>query len=306
MPQAGAGEPPAPEAMAALLARAVGAAREAGAAILEVYDSAFSVASKQDDTPVTEADLQASRIITERLSGGPGDFPLLSEEGAAVPWEERRRWPVYWLVDPLDGTREFVARNDEFSVNIALIESGRPVLGLIYAPVFRLLYAGARGLGSWKIEDLAPAAGAAADTPGGTGGGSGAESGGGGPPAWGALAARGQRLQPAAGTREGPPRVVGSRSHQNDAFRDFVAGLRRSHPHLELFVAGSALKFCYLAEGRATIYPCFGRTMEWDTAAGQAICNQVGKKVYALKQGRPDTELVYNKQDLRTGPFIAR
>jgi len=272
-----------------LLARAAAAAREAGTAILEVYDSAFQVETKQDDTPVTAADLRASRIITRLLSGGPQDLPLLSEEGAAVPYEVRRSWDCFWLVDPLDGTREFVKRNNEFTVNIALIEAGRPVLGLIYAPVSALLYAGARGLGAWKIEGLAP------------------EIRGGAFPAWEDLAARGRRLRPAgAGGGGGPTVLVGSRSHPSEAFRTYVEELRRSEPGLQLFVSGSALKFCYVAEGRATIYPGFGRTMEWDTAAGQAILNQVGKSVRSFARGRTGKELVYNKKDLRTGPFIAR
>ena len=288
MPPSEGGRPLPPELLSRLLSRAAGAALEAGAAILKVYDRGFNVTLKQDDTPVTEADLCSHRIITDALAAGPGDFPLLSEEGAAVPWTARRHWPTYWLVDPLDGTREFVNRSDEFTVNIALIEAGRPILGLIYAPVFSVLYAAGRGLGASKIEDLKPMA-EVKD-----------------PPPWEILAARGRRLHPVLEPRGGPPRVVGSRSHQNDAFRDFVAGLEADCPGTELFVSGSALKFCYLAEGRATIYPCFGRTMEWDTAAGQAIVNQVGKKVRALVDMQPGEELVYNKKDLRTGPFIAR
>jgi 3'(2'), 5'-bisphosphate nucleotidase len=288
MPRSEQSKPLPAGALKRALGRAAGAALEAGAAILEVYNRPFDVTLKQDDTPVTEADLCSHRIIKQALSGGPGDFPLLSEEGAAVPWTARRHWPAYWLVDPLDGTREFVNRSDEFTVNIALVEAGRPVLGLIYAPVFRVLYAGARGLGACKIEDLQPLAEVKE------------------PLCWETLAARGRRLHPVLEPRDGPPRVVGSRSHQNDAFRDFLAGLEADCPGTRLFVSGSALKFCYLAEGRATIYPCFGRTMEWDTAAGQAIVNQVGKKVRALVDMQPGEELVYNKKDLRTGPFIAR
>jgi 3'(2'), 5'-bisphosphate nucleotidase len=206
-----------------------------------------------------------------------------------VPYEVRRRWDCFWLVDPLDGTREFVKRNNEFTVNIALIEAGRPVLGLVYAPVFALLYAGARGFGAWKIEGLAPETRAGAF------------------PSWEDLTARGRRLRP-AGAGGGKKRVVlvGSRSHQSKAFLTYVEELRRSEPGAQMFVSGSALKFCYVAEGRATIYPGFGRTMEWDTAAGQAILNQVGKSVRSFAQGRAGEELVYNKKDLRTGPFIAR
>jgi 3'(2'), 5'-bisphosphate nucleotidase len=286
MPEAAPGRHFDPAALSRLLARAADAAREAGAAILEVYERPFTVTCKQDDSPVTAADLASHRIIAAALGGGPGDLPLLSEEGRAVSWAERKRWPAYWLVDPLDGTREFVARNDEFTVNIALIEAGRPILGLIYAPVFALLYAGARGLGAWKIPEPAPRAKT------------------GKPSSWEALAARGRPLP--AGRLGGPTRLVGSRSHQSEAFRSFADRLRQSDPELELFVCGSALKFGYLAEGRASVYAGFGKTKEWDTAAGQAIVNQVGIEVRALVRGRPGEELVYNRRDLCTGPFIAR
>lgn len=256
--------------------------------VMAIYRDGFQVHRKEDRSPVTCADFAAHEIIGDGLLALEPGVPMLSEEGEIPPFEERARWQNYWLVDPLDGTREFVDRNDEFTVNIALIQARRPVLGLIYAPVFGLLYAGARGCGAWKIEGLAPRAGSAE------------------PPGWEALTARGRRLEAGGESREGPTRLVGSRSHQNDAFRAYLARFRRREPEAELLVCGSALKFCYLAEGRATVYPCFGRTMEWDTAAGQAIVNQVGKTVRSLRRGRPGKELVYNKKDLRTGPFIAR
>ncbi len=216
---------------------------EAGARILEVYDSDFAVQHKADQSPLTEADMAAHRHILAGLQQLTPDIPVLSEESASVPYAERRQWRRYWLVDPLDGTREFVKRNGEFTVNIALIEDGRPVLGVVQVPVLDIQYYACAGGGAWRQDD--------AGTP--------------------------QRLQvrPLDG---GPIRVAGSRSHRGDSLQRFLA---RIGEH-ELISMGSSLKLCLVAEGRADVYPRLGPTSEWDTAAAQCVVEQAGGQVTDL------------------------
>jgi 3'(2'), 5'-bisphosphate nucleotidase len=238
-------------------------AREAAAAILQVYEGEFEVTDKSDASPLTAADLAAHRCIVAGLSKLTPEIPVLSEEAAhAVPHEERRAWPKLWLVDPLDGTREFVKRNGEFTVNIALIDDGAPVFGVIQAPVTGALWHGARGEGAFKRE--------------------------------------GERDVPLH-TRRGaspPLRVAASRSHLDPR----TAAMMERIGHSEPVAMGSSLKFCLLAEGGMDVYPRFGPTSEWDTAAGQAILEAAGGCVLD-PQGWP---FRYNQREtLLNGDFIA-
>ena len=236
----------------------------AGQAILEVYDSDFSVEQKDDKSPLTLADKRSHEIISEFLHARY-PYPVLSEEGKNIPCAERKNWECFWLVDPLDGTKEFIKRNGEFTVNIALIEGGRPVLGVIYQPVADLLYYAVQGEGSFKVE-----------------GGSGEKL---------PLRRKKDNLT-----------VVGSRSHGSKAFDDYVEVLRSQYGTCAFISAGSSLKFCLVAEGRADIYPRLAPTMEWDTAAGQIIVEEAGGLVLEAKSRTP---LRYNKESLLNPHFVA-
>lgn len=234
---------------AALLDSVVDIARRAGAEILDVYASQdVGARTKADDSPLTLADLRAHRVIVESLHELTPEIPVLSEESAdEVPWEERRRWQRYWLVDPLDGTKEFLSRNGEFTVNIALIEDHTPVLGVVHVPVRATTYSGRSRAGAWRRRDEG--------------------------------AAEPLRVQSHAAS---PVRVVGSKSHRGDTLDAFLA---RLGPH-ELVPVGSSLKFCMVAEGAADIYPRLGPTSEWDTAAAQAVVCAAGGLVLRL-DGQP-------------------
>ena len=240
-------------------------ARRAGDAILDVYAAgdAVDVSVKSDDSPLTEADRRAHAVIDQGLRALTPDVPILSEEGRDIAHEERRGWTSFWLVDPLDGTREFVARNGEFTVNIALIDGGRPVFGVILVPVSEMLYWGGVGAGAWRDD------------------------------------AEGNRepiaTRPATG---GGEVVVCSRSHRSPELEQYLASI----PVAESLAVGSALKFCVVAEGRASLYPRFGPTMEWDTGAGQALVEAAGGRV-VLATDR-DQPLRYNKSCLRNPDFL--
>jgi 3'(2'), 5'-bisphosphate nucleotidase len=215
-------------------------AREAGEAILSVYRSSFDVMEKGDKSPLTAADLASHRVICaglERLAPG---VPVLSEESAAESYETRVAWRRYWLVDPLDGTREFVSRNGEFTVNIAMIEDHRPLLGVVLAPDKGVAYVGGEGLGAMRIEPSGERRAIHVDRP--------------------------HRV---------PVRVVGSRSHAGDSLARFLANLG-DH---ELVSMGSSLKLCLVAQGAADVYPRLGPTSEWDTAAAQAVVEGAGGQV---------------------------
>ncbi len=218
-------------------------AREAGAAILSVYATNFEVEHKQDQSPLTEADMAAHRCITRRLAELTPDLPILSEESADMPWEERRRWDSYWLVDPLDGTREFIKRNGEFTVNIALISQGAPVVGVVHAPALERTWLGCEGVGAFRQE------GQGEPEP---------------------IRAR----IPAAD----PPRVLVSRSHPSEE----VVRLLERLGECDRISAGSSLKFCLVAEGNADLYPRLGPTSEWDTAAAQGVLEAAGGRVVNL------------------------
>ncbi len=222
------------------LQRLLDIATAAGQAILAVYHQDFSVEHKDDDSPLTAADLASHKVISSGLAELDPRTPVLSEEGAAIPFDTRRAWRRYWLIDPLDGTREFVKRNGEFTVNIALVEDGRAVAGVVHVPVSGVSYLGRVGEGAWKID----AAGNASAI----------------------------RVSP----QRGPTlRVAGSRSHAGDSLRRF---LERIGEH-EIVSMGSSLKLCLVAEGAADLYPRLGPTSEWDTAAAQAVVEAAGGQV---------------------------
>jgi 3'(2'), 5'-bisphosphate nucleotidase len=245
-------------------------AREAGAAILEVYGTDFDVESKQDASPLTEADLRSHRIITGRLAEHYPDTPLLSEESSEqASYERRRRWKSYFLIDPLDGTKEFIKRNGQFTVNIALIEDGRPTAGVVYAPVLDWMYYASEAGGAFKCES-------------------------GGEP---------RQLRPNGPATPGKLTIVGSRSHPTPEMEAFVEEQRKTHSDVDFIAMGSSLKLCIIAEGKADIYPRFGPTMEWDTAAADAIVRAAGRRV---TKHDSDEDLPYNKENLLNGWFIAR
>lgn len=264
-----------------LLKYAVEAAVEAGQAILDIYNDPaadFGIERKADNSPLTRADKRAHETIASRLA--PTGIPLLSEEGRATDYAERRTWSSLWIVDPLDGTKEFIKRNGEFTVNIALVTDGVPVLGVIYVPVSRELYFGADGLGAYKlkgVESVGPDE--TADS----------------------LAGRAARLPLGKDGRDTFV-VVASRSHLSPETAGFIEALRAEHPSVETVSSGSSIKICLVAEGSADVYPRFAPTMEWDTAAGHAIARNAGCQ---LCRAGSDTPLAYNKAELLNPWFVA-
>jgi 3'(2'), 5'-bisphosphate nucleotidase len=219
-------------------------ARRAGDEILDVYSTGETLTTHKDDrSPLTQADLRSHRLIEAALLALDPGTPVLSEEAAALPYEERRRWTRYWLVDPLDGTREFLSRNGEFTVNIALVEGHAPALGVVHVPARNSTYWGVPGEGAWRsVDHGAPVA---------------------------------IRVQNLAAS---PVRVVGSRSHRGHSLDAYLA---RLGPH-EMVPVGSSLKFCMVAEGGSDLYPRLGPTSEWDTAAAQAVVDGAGGVVVKL------------------------
>jgi len=261
---------------------AMEAALAAGRAILEVYDSDFEVEHKADDSPLTLADRRAHEIIDSGLEGF--GLPMLSEEGRNIPYSERREWTTFWLVDPLDGTKEFVKRNGEFTVNIALVRERRPVLGVIYVPVQDKLFWGTDETGAWRVDGAAEA-GLAAHLR--------AED------MTGVLA--GAVKLPCAAQRPEIYTIIGSRSHKGPDLDAFIEEMRRRHGAVDYISAGSSLKICRVAEGAAHIYPRLGPTMEWDTGAGQAIAESAGAAVFQYGSREP---LLYNKENLLNPWFV--
>ncbi len=254
------------QALAALIPDVVALARQAGTAILEIYEGGFDVETKSDGSPLTRADERSHRIIVSALRRLTPDIPILSEESASIPYAERSTWERFWLVDPLDGTREFVKRNGEFTVNIALIENGAPVLGVVYTPVEQRCHYGYREGGAFRVDgDDAPRTIHVRDYSGG------------------------------AAT------VVASRSHARGSVQQFLDRLRAAEGDYEVANMGSALKICLIAEGEGDIYPRLGPTSEWDTAAGQCVLECAGGKLVNC-DGSP---FLYNKESVLNPWFLA-
>lgn len=249
------------------------AALKAGKEIMDVYAREFSVEQKEDKSPLTEADRRAHLCIKSFLD--KTGIPILSEEGKQMGYDERRNWKQFWLVDPLDGTKEFIKKNGEFTVNIALIDNGLPVFGVIYAPALKKLFVGEVGQGAWAAGDVLT------DEEINT------------------VRSRSYSIpQPRNG---GPYIVVASRSHFSPETEEFVDELRSEKGEIDFASLGSSLKICLVAEGVADIYPRFGPTMEWDTAAGHAIAKAAGKTVTDHTTGQ---EMSYNKENLLNNWFI--
>jgi 3'(2'), 5'-bisphosphate nucleotidase len=267
------------------LIAATRAAMKAGEAILGIYNSDFEVETKADQSPLTLADKRSHEIIQAGLAHF--NIPLISEEGRSIPYEERKQWNRAWIVDPLDGTKEFIKRNGEFTVNIALIDDQTPVLGVVYAPVPRWLYVASVDIGAYKISGSA-LDGMAADASV--------------PPdrQLAALLDRGEKL-PIAARQKKLYTIVGSRSHGTPELEAFVEEKRSEKGAVDFIAAGSSLKICLVAEGSADIYPRLGPTMEWDTAAGQAVAECAGAKVYLHDHGGA---LRYNRENQLNPYFI--
>ncbi|ROU02202.1 3'(2'),5'-bisphosphate nucleotidase [Marinobacter sp. R17] len=225
-----------------LLPEVVRIAEAASAKVLDIYETDFSVDHKADKSPITEADIASHHVIVEGLQSLTPEIPILSEESANAPWDERKHWTRFWLVDPIDGTKDFVNRSGEFTVNIALIENGEPVMGVVTAPALDEVYWGLKGEGAWKRNGA------------------------------------GETRQLSVVEPPQSKRVVASKNHLNDDTRAFIEALGE---HC-LVQAGSSLKFCRIAEGEADIYPRLGPTCEWDTGAAQAVLEAAGGKVRKL------------------------
>ena len=258
---------------------------DAGKAILDVYNTDFSVEHKDDKSPLTKADLASHHIINDRLqelSVGTSTVPVLSEESGTVPYETRRNWDTYWLIDPLDGTKEFVKKNGEFTVNIALIKDGIPIAGFVYVPVTDLLYFGSEDSGAWQLPDAS-----ACD-----------------PREWESAAfalAPGTGDIDLPGSDVPPLKVVASRSHLNEETQQFISGLEKKYGLVERVSSGSSIKLCLVASGEADVYPRFAPTMEWDTAAADAVCRAAGVAVIQAENRQP---LCYNKENLLNPWFL--
>ena len=254
---------------------AIEASLKAGKAIMEVYNSVIEVEYKDDKSPLTLADKNANDIINSYLI--PTQIPIISEENKQTDFSIRKKWRKCWVVDPVDGTKEFIKRNGEFTVNIALVENGKPQFGVIYVPASKVIYfANVSNSEAFKTELTSHEA--TIDE---------------------VLKSR-KPLQPKSGDSN-PIQVVGSRSHMSQETLDFMEGLKQRGKEVEIVSKGSSLKFCLVAEGNADVYPRYAPTMEWDTAAGQAICNAVGIVVISKETNSP---LLYNKENLLNPWFL--
>jgi len=240
-------------------------ARQAGDAIMDIYRRDFNIEYKNDNTPLTEADTKANDIITQGLNALAVKLPILSEEGKEIQYNERKKWEYFWMVDPLDGTKEFIKKNDEFTVNIALIYKDTPVLGVVYAPALDEMYWAKQGEGSYKNNKRLPLK-----------------------------------------TNNAPEKsltVVASKSHLSEETEAFIDGLKRDTQELIFISKGSSLKFCMVAEGSADLYPRLAPTMEWDTAAADAIVREAGKMTYQFELNK---HIIYNKEDLLNPWFLVQ
>ena len=262
-----------------LLSQIIETAVAAGKVILQVYNSDdFGVKIKEDKSPLTLADQKAHDVIMEELS--KTDYPVLSEEGAKIEYRERSQWTKFWLVDPLDGTKEFIKRNGEFTVNIALIENQKPIMGVVYVPVSDEIYAGGIENGAFLISGIANLL---CDNTIET-----------------IVEQKSEKIP--LPKSSGKYTVVGSRSHMSSETEAFIGELKTKHGELDFISKGSSLKLCMIANGKADIYPRFAPTMEWDTAAGHAVIVAAGGKVIHHDS---ENRLLYNKENLLNPWFIA-
>ncbi|MGM0547155.1 MAG: 3'(2'),5'-bisphosphate nucleotidase CysQ [Bacteroidota bacterium] len=247
-----------------MLKEIIGIAKEAGEAMLEIYHDAqdVEITRKDDDSPLTKADLASHHIIVDALKELDPDTPIISEESGIPDYQERKGWNKFWIVDPLDGTKEFIKKNGEFTVNIALIDDGIPVLGVVYVPDKKTMYYAEKGKGSFKQVGT--------ESP--------------------------KRIYSVASNKDEDLVAVQSRSHGSDKLVDDLneKGLNVT----KTVPAGSSIKFCLVAEGKADIYPRMGPTMEWDVAAGDAVYR------YSARKGVHNSPLTYNKPDLKNGSFL--
>jgi len=234
---------------------------EAGQAIMGIYNRDFSIEYKDDSSPLTEADLLSHRFITDALK--KYDLPILSEEGKSISFDERKRWDYYWCIDPIDGTKEFIKKNGEFTVNIALIYNGEPILGVVYAPALQDIYSAKKGEGAFKNNKRLP-------------------------------------LKNNSNLQE-KITVVASKSHLSEETQAFIDALDTKE--IVQVSKGSSLKLCMVAEGNADIYPRLAPTMEWDTAAADAVVREAGKMSYQFENKAP---LMYNKKELLNPWFVVK
>ncbi|MEW6600030.1 MAG: 3'(2'),5'-bisphosphate nucleotidase CysQ [Nitrospirota bacterium] len=245
----------------------VAIAQQTGEAVMAIYrQDEYAESYKEDHSPITRADMISHHIITKLLRKLFRDLPVLSEESKTISYEERKSWRRYWLIDPLDGTKEFIKRNGEFTVNIALIEHGMPVLGVVRAPALGVTYYAARGKGAFKKE----------------------------------VDGNVRKIR-VSDYKKNKLKIVASRSHKGEKLEGFLERLSLKMGAYELVSMGSSLKFCLVAEGIAHIYPRLGPTMEWDTAAAQCVVEEAGGMVVDMK----GTPLLYNKETLFNEDFIA-
>lgn len=243
-------------------------AQKAGNAIMEIYARDFEIEIKEDKSPLTEADKKSNVVILEGLKNLYPEIPFISEETKQTSFEYRKHWKRFWLIDPIDGTKEFIKKNGEFTVNIALVEEGIPVVGIVHVPAQNKTYYGVKGAGSFKSED------------------------------------RNQKSEirnEMHYSAKDKVVVVGSRSHLSPETLQFVEDLKGQGKEVEFRSSGSSLKLCLVAEGEADVYPRFGPTMEWDTAAAHAVALYAGKNVINYETKQP---LVYNKENLLNPWFI--
>lgn len=236
-----------------------GIALDASRAVMEVYKRDFSVYEKEDKSPMSEADLLGNEIICKALA--KFSLPILSEENKLVSFDERKKWDYFFCVDPLDGTKEFIKRNGEFTINIALIDRDTPIAGVVYAPALDLMFSAKKGGGAFKNNEKLPLK-----------------------------------------IKRDSYKIVASKSHMSKETSDFIENLKVDKPK-EFVSMGSSLKLCLVASGEADIYPRLAPTMEWDTAAADAIVRESGKMTYDFNTQKP---LIYNKEDLRNPYFIVK
>ncbi len=239
--------------------------REAGEIILEVYEGDFSVNYKKDESPLTIADQRANDLLVKKLKALYPNIPFITEETKNASYAVRKNWDYVWIIDPLDGTKEFIKRNGEFTVNIALCHQHEIVFGMILVPVTGELFYAQKGQGSFKINSQNEE----------------------------------QKLH--VKTRGDELTVVASRSHLSQEVKDYVNELSSQYKSIDFVAAGSSLKMCLVAEGKADIYPRLGPTMEWDTAAGTIIAQEAGAAVYQYENNK---SMIYNKEDLLNPYFI--